>query len=332
MESARCAARLGRPAFANALLAAVDEVERHHDCEHDHEGHADEKHDAGQGDQRRAGAPADLCLVLERLRRLDRVLDRMDDVLRLLLEVGHVSFVPKTATAYACRSIVRTSRTRRTARVTVRLSIAAPRMASRVPIAFAIAGPSTCVQPCSAAFTNPNCATIAHSHGRELNSRQPSPRSAKKVEPSMRRLAGMRMRTVKSAARKKLPASQAIPTPGLVAPTISPPSAAPPMKLLLRPSRRSAFALCSSGLGTVCGTIPVEAGKKNAELAPFAAASAPSCQMRAWPERSSAATTAWLRPLTTLETTIPRCRGSRSAQIPPASRKSTCGSERAART
>ena len=40
----------------------------------------------------------------------------------------------------------------------------------------------------------------------------------------------------------------------------------------------------------------------------------------------------WLRPLTTFETTITRWRGSRSAQMPPTSRKSTCGRERAART
>ena len=65
------------------------------------------------------------------------------------------------------------------------------------------------------------------------------------------------------ALSRKLAASQAIAVPGFVAPTTSPPSAAPPMKLLFRPRRSSAFALCSIDLGTVCGTIPVEAGQVN---------------------------------------------------------------------
>jgi hypothetical protein len=50
--------------------------------------------------------------------------------------------------------------------------------------------------------------------------------------------------------------------------------------------------------------IPVEAGKKNALLVPFTAASAASCQIWAWPEKSSTAIAAWLRPDRTFETTI----------------------------
>jgi len=140
------------------------------------------------------------------------------------------------------------------------------------------------------------------------------------------------MKPMKSAASRKLAASQAIAVPGFVAPTTSPPSAAPPMKLLFRPRRSSAFALCSIDLGTVCGTIPVEAGKKKAELVPFSAASTARCQIRAWPERRRTATAACVRPLTTLEATITRCRANRSAQIPPASRNRTVGSARAAST
>ena len=64
------------------LLAAVDEVERHHDREHHAEDREDEQGDAGQGDQRRR-------LVLERLRHLERMLDRMDDLLRLLLQMSY---------------------------------------------------------------------------------------------------------------------------------------------------------------------------------------------------------------------------------------------------
>ena len=148
----------------------------------------------------------------------------------------------------------------------------------------------------------------------------------------MRSVAGMRIAPMNAAASRKLAASTAIPTPGLVTPTTSPPSAAPPMKLELSPRRSSAFALWSIDRGTVCGTIPVEAGKKNAELVPPSAARPARCQTRACPERRSAATAAWHSPLATLEPTITRCRGSRSAQIPPASRKSTCGTARAART
>ena len=40
----------------------------------------------------------------------------------------------------------------------------------------------------------------------------------------------------------------------------------------------------------------------------------------------------WVTPLTTFETTITRCRGRRSAQIPPARRKTTVGIDLAAST
>ena len=54
---------------------------------------------------------------------------------------------------------------------------------------------------------------------------------------------------------KNVAASTAIPTPGLVAATTRPPSAAPPIQLAFWPRRRIAFAGWSSGCGTVCGTI-----------------------------------------------------------------------------
>jgi hypothetical protein len=111
-------------------------------------------------------------------------------------------------------------------------------------------------------------------------------------------------------------ASTAIPTPGLVAATIRPPIAAPPMKLALLPRLRSEFADWSMRCGTVWGTIPTAAGKKNAELSPFAAASAISCQIWAWPLSRSNAIAAWLMPLATLEMTITRLRGRRSGPDP----------------
>ena len=50
--------------------------------------------------------------------------------------------------------------------------------------------------------------------------------------------------------------------------------------------------------------IPPEAGKKNALLAPFTAASAASCQICAWPEKSRIAIAAWLMPERRFEATI----------------------------
>src|SRR5262249_42793757 len=91
-------------------------------------------------------------------------------------------------------------------------------------------------------------------------------------------------------------------------------------------------ACWSSDLGTVCGVRPLAAGKKNALLAPLTAARAAICQIRACPEKRSAATVAWLRSLSTFDATITRFRGSRSAQMPPSSRKTTTGSVRAAST
>src|SRR5437763_10991061 len=85
------------PGLAEASVPAVHEVERHRDREHDREQHEDEQRDAGERDQRRAGALAQLRLVLERLGRLDRMLHRVDDVLRLLLELHHWVWVPRYA-------------------------------------------------------------------------------------------------------------------------------------------------------------------------------------------------------------------------------------------
>ncbi len=74
-----------------------------------------------------------------------------------------------------------------------------------------------------------------------------------------------------------------MPAPGLVSPTISPASAAPPIRVAFTPSRSRAFALCKDSGGTVCGTIPVEAGKKKAKLIPPSAESTISCQISALP-------------------------------------------------
>ena len=52
--------------------------------------------------------------------------------------------------------------------------------------------------------------------------------------------------------------------------------------------------------------IPELAGKKNADYAPFTAASTASKVMLAWCESNSTATIAWLSPLQTFEATITR--------------------------
>jgi hypothetical protein len=60
------------------------------------------------------------------------------------------------------------------------------------------------------------------------------------------------------------------------------------------------------GAGTVCGTIPLEAGKKNAELVPLTAERTISSVKPAEPVSRSAASTPWLAPLTRLDPTMTR--------------------------
>ena len=245
---------------------------------------------------------------------------------------GRVSSTPKVATSRICCG-------RRRSRISppaISPADSAARISPqpRAPLqcSFEIAGPSTPEAPCSTALTTPNWSTIAQSHVREVNSRQPSERSAKKFVLSIRSVLGIRIAAVSSAATPNEAASIAIPVAGLVAWTTRPAIAPPMMIEPLRPSRSRAFAGCSFDSGTVCGTIPLEAGKKNAELAPATAVSAATCQICACPEKSRIAIAAWLAPETMFETTITRWRGSRSDQIPPTSRNSSVGIARAAST
>jgi hypothetical protein len=96
--------------------------------------------------------------------------------------------------------------------------------------------------------------------------------------------------------------------------------------------RKTAFACWSSEGSTVCGTSPVDAGKKNANPVPPIAWSTTRCQISALPVSSRAAVAACDPPVTRSATTITRWRGSRSAQTPPMSRKTSCGTIRAAST
>ena len=76
---------------------------------------------------------------------------------------------------------------------------------------------------------------------------------------------------VSNAAMPNDAASIAIPVAGLVAWMMRPASAPPTISEPLQPRPSMAFAGCSFDSGTVCGTIPLEAGKKNAQHAPATA-------------------------------------------------------------
>ena len=76
----------------------------------------------------------------------------------------------------------------------------------------------------------------------------------------------------------------------------------------------------------------VDAGRKNASAVPNSASITTTCQIATSPVRISAASAAWRTKRTRSVTTISRCRGTRSAQIPPISMNATSGIAWAART
>src|SRR5262245_9491369 len=179
---------------------------------------------------------------------------------------------------------------------------------------------------------NPKATTITHSQVRETNSRQPSWSSARKFGAPSRRPRATRISARKTALAKNVPESIAIAQPAPTAATSTPPSAAPPIDATFSAIRSNAFACWSRGSSTVCGTSPVEAGKKNANAVPPIACRTIKCQSSAFPVSSSSAVTACAEPVSTSEATITRFRGSRSAQTPPTSMKTSCGTIRAAST
>ena len=94
----------------------------------------------------------------------------------------------------------------------------------------------------------------------------------------------------------------------------------------------AAFASWISSSGTVCGTSPVYAGRKNASAVPNSASMTTSCQISIPPVKISTASTACSANRIRSVTIITRWRGSRSAQTPPIRRKATSGSVAAAST
>src|SRR5919201_5002625 len=182
-------------------------------------------------------------------------------------------------------------------------------------------------------FPTPAAATIAHSQRRETNSPQPSTSSRKTLGVSTERAREGRCIAARTAALSRyVAASSSSAQPGLAAATSTPPSAAPSTLVAFRLMPRSAFACCSRLTGTVCGTRPCEAGKKNEKAAPRKTWSAIRCQSLALPVRSNTAIAPCAAALIAFEPTITRCRGSRSAKTPPKRTSTSCGAQLAAST
>ena len=94
----------------------------------------------------------------------------------------------------------------------------------------------------------------------------------------------------------------------------------------------AAFASWMRSSGTVCGTSPVYAGRKNASAVPNSASMTTMCQISIASVKISAASTAWSTKRARSVTIITLCRGSRSAHTPPKSRNATSGNVAAAST
>src|SRR4029079_19628378 len=149
---------------------------------------------------------------------------------------------------------------------------------------------------------------------------------------SSRSEAGRGIAPMKRALRRKVAEAKAIAHPGEETETITAPRDATRNAVEFSASRSVAFACWISSGGTVCGTIPADAGKKNAVETPLRPPNRSSCQSYALPVGRSAAPAAGVAPLAMLETTITLFRGSRSAHTPPIRRNTTWGQARAART
>ena len=85
----------------------------------------------------------------------------------------------------------------------------------------------------------------------------------------------------------------------------------------------TAVACWMSSSGTVCGSRPPAAGRKNASAAPNSPSITTTCQIWTEPVKISVASSACSAKRTRSVTTITRWRGRRSAQTPPNSRKAT---------
>jgi len=87
----------------------------------------------------------------------------------------------------------------------------------------------------------------------------------------------------------------------------------------------TALASWISSSGTVCGSRPVAAGRKNASAAPNRTPITTMCQMRTSPVTMSSASSPCSTNRTRSVATTTRWRGRRSATTPPTSRKPISG-------
>jgi hypothetical protein len=195
----------------------------------------------------------------------------------------------------------------------------------------ATTGPSTW-NAASDAFESANVAMEARTQRREATSRHPSARSARNGRRSAAARGGIRIARRKPALTRKLAPSTANAQPAPAVATSSPATSGPKMCAALCEMLTSAFACWSRARLTSSGMRPTVAGTKNAEADPITTASPMRCHVSPFPVMSSVETTACAPARTRSQATITRCRGSRSDHTPPASVRSTRGTENAANT
>ena len=155
-------------------------------------------------------------------------------------------------------------------------------------------------------------------HGAGLDRRAPRPRLAGGSGTAPRRRTSPRR--ARTPSRRRRPARAPRPAPG------------PANSATVATIAVAALASCSSDSGTVCGTSPVNAGRKNASAAPKTASITTMCQISTVPVRIRTASSACIAARTRSVATITRCRGSRSAHTPPSIRNATNGMAWAAST
>ena len=174
---------------------------------------------------------------------------------------------------------------------------------------------------------------MPHTHARERNSVQPARSSTSIVSAgpvSPRGRGRIRMRN--AADTTKVAASSANAQPAPTPSTSAVASAGPANSATVCTTDVAALASCSIGSGTVCGTRPVNAGRKNASAAPNTASITTMCQISTAPVKINAASSACIVARIRSVATITRWRGSRSAHTPPSSRQPTNGIACAAST
>src|SRR5580692_9102154 len=182
-------------------------------------------------------------------------------------------------------------------------------------------------------LTSANCATMSQTHCRDLNSCQPSRRSANSRSPGPPcPPRGARDVSTSTADAPNVAASIPTAQPAPTATMRTPDIAAPARLAEFSDSRISAVPDWSSATSTICGMSAREAGMNRAFAAPFSAESPVSKPIGAYPEMKSAATAPCAANASRSDVTIIRYRGNRSASAPPKIRNTICAIDRPAST